>query len=185
MKRRAFANTLHSNVLAGLIVIAAASLSSVAVAQDFRPSHVVPGTELTIRTNQTIDVNRSDARMYAGMVEEDIYGTDGRIAIPRGSPVQLMVRVTRDNDLVLRADSVVVGGRRYVVDATPSWFESPRNESVLGAIAGAISGGQIRGSVVRVPRDSIVSFELERPLNVDVGERDFDRDRGPRRNYER
>jgi hypothetical protein len=177
MSSRACPKTLHSSILAGFAVIAAASLSSPAAAQDFRFSHVESGTELAVRPNQTIDVNRSDQRIYTGTVENDVWGDDGRIAIPRGSQVQMRVAVRPDNDLVLHVDTVMVNGRRYDVDTTPSWFSSSRDENFLGAIAGALSGGAIRGPAVRVSRDTIVSFELERPLNVAQPTRDFDRDR--------
>src|SRR5690349_6724541 len=60
-----------------------------------------PGTMIPVRTNNAIDVERSDNRVYYGIVDQDVRGENGRIAIPRGSTAELMVRVAQDNDLIL------------------------------------------------------------------------------------
>jgi hypothetical protein len=46
-----------------------------------------------VRLNRTIDVNRSDNRIFYGTVDQDVRGNYGRIVIPRGSNVELAVRV--------------------------------------------------------------------------------------------
>jgi hypothetical protein len=188
MYSRAFANTLHSSVLASCAVIAAAGLSSPAWAEDIRFSHVKPGTELTVRPNQAIDVNRGDQRTCMGTVQDEVWGDDGRIAIPRGAQVEMRVAVRPDNDLVLHVDAVVVNGRRYDVEGTPSRFSSDDNisdDNIGGAIAAALLGRAIHGPAVRVPRDRVVSFELERSLNIAQSARDFDRNRGRDENERR
>ena len=135
-----------------------------------------PGAVIPVRLNQSIDVERRDNRVYYGLVTQDVVGDNGRIAIPRGSNAELIVRVAPDNDLVLDLESVVANGHRYAVRTDPNRFESARDNSVVGAIIGAISGVQVRGPVVRVPRDTIISFRLERPLDVGVTDRGADRD---------
>jgi hypothetical protein len=47
-------------------------------------------------------------------------------AIPRGSAVELAVRVAPDGDLILDLDSVVAHGQRYSLAADSERFESSR-----------------------------------------------------------
>jgi hypothetical protein len=141
-----------------------------------RLTRIEPGTNIAVRTNQTIDVDRSDNRVYTGIVDQDVRGVNGRLAIPRGSSVELMVRVAPDNDLILDLDSVMVNGQRYAVKADADRMESRPDNSLVGAIVGAIQGGQVRGRAVRVPRDSVLNFRIERPMVMGVADRGYDRD---------
>ena len=134
------------------------------------------GTLIPVRTNDRIDVERSDNRVYYGTVDQDVRGDNGHIAIPRGSNAELIVRVAPDNDLILDLESVVVNGKRYAVRSDANRIESQRDENLVGQIVGAISGGQVRGRAVRIPRDSVISFRLERPLEMGVSDRGIDRD---------
>ncbi|HEY2383697.1 MAG TPA: hypothetical protein VGK48_21190 [Terriglobia bacterium] len=131
-----------------------------------------------MRLNQTIDVNRSDNRVFYGTVNQDVRGERGRIVIPRGSNVELMVRTARDNDLVLDLDSVVVNGERYSIRTDPNRFESQADNNLLGNIVGAIRGQQVRGPAVRVERGTLLTFRLERPLEMGVPDHGYDRDGG-------
>src|SRR6266436_4443471 len=72
-----------------------------------RMTRLEPGTVIPIRTNEAIDVDRSDNRVYTGIVDQDVRGDNGRLAIPRGANVELIVRVERDNDLIIDLESVV------------------------------------------------------------------------------
>jgi hypothetical protein len=60
-----------------------------------RFSRIEKGTTITVRTDKTIDVDRPDSRVYTGVVDHDVYDENRRIAIPRGSGVELMVRRAR------------------------------------------------------------------------------------------
>jgi hypothetical protein len=135
-----------------------------------------PGTSVPVRMNEAIDVERRDNRVYHGTVDQDVRGDNGRIAIPRGSNAELMVRVAPDNDLILDLESVVVNGQRYAVRSDPNRVQSQRDNSLVGAIVGAVSGGQVSGRAVRIPRNAIVNFRLDRPLEVGVADRGVDRD---------
>src|SRR5262249_22806708 len=81
-------------------------------------------------------------------------GENGRIAIPRGSNAELMVRVAPDNDLILDLESVVVNGQRFAVRADPNRVESQRDNSLFGALtettqwslAGSIHSGNGSGN---------------------------------------
>jgi hypothetical protein len=150
-----------------------------------RMTRIEPGTTIAIRTNQTIDVDRRDNRVYNGIVDQDVRGENGRLAIPRGSAVELMVRVAPDNDLILDLDSVMVNGQRYAIKADPNRMESERDNSLVGSIVGAIQGGQVRGRAVRVPRDSVLTFRIERPMFMGVVDRGYDRDGHHYHDYDR
>jgi hypothetical protein len=134
------------------------------------------GTVIPVRLQDSIDVDRRDNRVYTGIVDQDVRGENGRLAIPRGSTAELIVRVAPDNDLILDLESVAVNGQRYAIKTEPNRFESQRDNSLVGAIVGAINGGQVRGRTVRIPRDSVVTFRLERPLEMGVADRGVMRD---------
>ena len=78
-----------------------------------RLARLDPDTFATVRTRQPIDTDRGDGRVFGGVVDRDVWDDYRRLAIPaipRGSPVELIVRSARDGDLILDLDSVVVGG---------------------------------------------------------------------------
>ena len=129
-----------------------------------------------VRTNSSIDVERFDNRVYYGMVDQDVRGRNGRLAIPRGSRVELIVRVMRDNDLVLDLESVNVNGERYAIQTDKNRVESQRDNSLVGTILGAINGSQLQGRAVRIPRDSVLNFRVQTPLAIGVIDRGVDRD---------
>src|SRR5229473_4052244 len=58
-----------------------------------RITRIEPGTTIPVRTNETIDVDRRNNQVYTSIVDRDVRGDDGRLAIPRGSTVELIVRV--------------------------------------------------------------------------------------------
>jgi hypothetical protein len=160
--------------------MAALGLSSLAPAQDRdrdrgpdrdRITTLVPGTVFPVRTNEAIDVDKGDYRVYRGIVDQDVRGNDGRLAIPRGSSVELIVRFSRDNDMVLDVDSVTVNGVRYAPKTYTKRIESRPDNSVVGSIVGAINGGEVRGRAVRVPRDTVVTFRLQQPLDMGIADR--------------
>ena len=140
-----------------------------------RVTRIEPGTNIQVRTNDAIDAERFDNRVYYGVVDQDVRGDNGRLAIPRGSKVELIVRVMRDNDLVLDLESVNVNGQRYAIQTDKNHVESQRDNSLVGSILGAISGGQAQGRAVRIPRDSILNFRIQAPLMVGVPDRGVDR----------
>src|SRR5438874_11975994 len=165
-------NTNKSNVLGYLAKTAAVALlwglcvPPATLAQDRRDRYadrdpdrdrlvrIEPGTMIAVRTNERIDTERGSGRIYTGIVDQDVRDNNGRLAIPRGSRVELVVRVARDNDLILDLDSVNVNGDRYAIRTEVNRVESRRDDSVVGAIVGAL-GGEVRGRAVRIPRDAV------------------------------
>jgi len=134
------------------------------------------GTVIPVRTNEAIEVERTDNRVYTGVVDRDVRGDDGRLAIPRGSDVELIVRTISDNDMVIDLESVVANGQRYAIKAAPKRVEAQRDDSLVGGIVGAITGGEGRGRAVRIPRDSVVTFRVQRALDMGVPDRGSTRD---------
>jgi hypothetical protein len=145
-------------------------------AQNKRYTQLAPGTVIGVRPNESIDVERKDNRVYTGIVDRDVRGSNGQMAIPRGSTVELIVRVAADNDLILDLESVTVNGQRYAIKTDANHVESARDNSLVGAIVGAINGGQARGRAVRIPRDTLLTFRIERPLDMGVSDRGVTRD---------
>jgi hypothetical protein len=131
---------------------------------------------VAVRPSESIDVDRKDYRVYRGTVDQDVRGDNGRLAIPRGSSVELMVRVQPDNDLSLDLESVTVNGQRYAIRTDANHVESAHDNSLVGAIVGAINGGQVRGRAVRIPRDTLLTFRIQRPLDMGVADRGVDRE---------
>ena len=123
----------------------------------FAQSGNIPvGTEIAVRTNDSIDVrNSSDGRIYSGVVDRDVRDANGNVAIPRGSNAELIVRNISSRNLALDLESVNVNGQRYVVstnDVTRGGSKQGLGENkrtakyvgggaVLGSIIGAIAGG--------------------------------------------
>ena len=168
--------------LLGMAVLMSLSVLPAVFAQDRdrdrddRITRLEPGTLIAVRTNEGIDADKGDNRVYTGIADQDVRGDNGRLAIPRGSRVELMVRVEPDNDLIIDLESVNVNGNRYAVRTNVNRQESRRDDSIVGAIVGAIQGGQARGRSVHIPRDSVLTFRLQRPLEMGVADRGIDRD---------
>jgi len=135
------------------IVLTTLALGIPAFAEHER-TRIVPGTQILVRTNQYIDNSERDNRVYTGTVDKNVRGGNGRLAIPRGSQVELIVRTARDGDLILDLESVVVNGQRYALDSEAKRMESREGlgqnrrtaehvggGALLGTIIGAIAGG--------------------------------------------
>jgi hypothetical protein len=171
-------------------------------ASGIRAETIAAGTTITVRTNDSIDArDTGNGRVYSGVVDRDVFGEDNRLAIPRGSDVELMVRDIGHHTLALDLDAVVVNGKRYSVTSYDVTREGHQKDGVgvngrtgkfvgggalfgtilgavagggkgagIGALAGGAAGavGQIatRGSRVRVPAESALTFQLQQPLTV-------------------
>ena len=170
----------------------------------FAQSDRVPaGTEVTVRTNESIDGNSpSDFKVYTATVDRDVANRDGRILIPRGSQAELILRDADSNNVVLDLETITVNGDRLSVVSAPEKVPADGGKegvgankrtgkyvgggAVIGAIIGAVAGGGkgaaigaatgagagavgqtvTRGHAVRLPVESLISFRLDRGLNV-------------------
>src|SRR5688572_16165964 len=97
------------------LVVCLISLPQTAAAQS--GGTVETGTTIAIRTNEEINVDRSDGRIFSGVVDQDVRDGRGAVALPEGTYVELMVRSISNNEYVLDLESVTVNGRRMGVEA--------------------------------------------------------------------
>lgn len=122
---------------------------------------VPPGTEIPVRTDETIDSRTaSDGQTWAARITRDIRDRGGRVVIPRGSNALVVIRSASRGgafhgaaDLVLGLGSVSVEGRRYRLissdidergrgaGANRRTAEYAGGGGVFGAIVGALAGG--------------------------------------------
>jgi hypothetical protein len=116
-----------------------------------RAAQLDPGTEITVRTDESINLDKWDrGRIYPAVVDRDIYARDGDLVVPRGAPAELIVRQVGPQDLALDLESITVQGRRYVVNA-PGETYNTRNRSGVGSnerTAKYVGGGAIIGSII-------------------------------------
>ena len=119
-------------------------------------SRLEAGTTIPVRTTEDIKTNHADGEVYRGVVDNDVLDNRGNVAIPRGSDVEMVVRQSSNNQLVLDLDSVSINGRRYGLETDETTVNSQRKEGIganertakyvgggalLGAVIGAIAGG--------------------------------------------
>ncbi len=147
--------------------------------RDERLTRIEPGMVISVRTNERIRVDREetgrDYQIYYGTVERDVRGDNGRLAIPQGSPVELIVRAEPDNDLNLDIDSVTVDGLRYGIRAH-THLEARRDQNdVIGQIMGAMTGAELRGRAIRVPAGAVLNFRIGEPLVMNVPDEGYRR----------
>lgn len=124
------------------------------------------GRTIPIRMTDTVDTQVSGQRIYHGVVAQDIMDDNGRVAIPQGAPAELRVRVMPDNNLVLHLEAVTVHGDRYGTETDPNRIQATQNNTLVGSIIGAIRGGQYAGQAVTVPQGTVLTFRLDRPLEI-------------------
>lgn len=132
---------------------------------------VVPGTEIAVRPDQPIELHTWDrGRIYPAHVSRDVFSRNGDIAIPRGAYAELIVRQTGPDQMTLDLESISVNGNRYAVDANGPQVSTENAGGLLGNIVGAITNGQVQvetqGSEIRVPADTLITFQLQQPLHV-------------------
>jgi hypothetical protein len=118
---------------------------------------VAPGTEITVRINESIEIQSWDrGRIYRGQLVRDVRATDGDLAFPRGAEAELTVRQVGDHEMVLDLEAIYANGRRYLVDASAQEINTRDRQGVgenrrtakyvgggaiIGSIIGAIAGG--------------------------------------------
>jgi len=114
-------------------------------------NRVAPGTEITVRTNEPIEIQRWDrGRIYRGQLARDVYAADGDLAFPRGAEVELIVRQVADNEMVVDLEAIYANGRRFLVDASAQEFNTNDRQGVGGnrRTAKYVGGGAIIGSII-------------------------------------
>ncbi len=170
---------------------------------------VIPsGTELPLLTNEAIDSKTATAgQTFSAMVNDDVRDASGVVAIPKGSPAQLIIRkvsggsVTSASEVVLDVDSVTVAGTQYVVSTADLQKQGRQGlganartalmvgggaaagaivgalvgqgkGAAIGAAVGAAAGAGLeiltKGSQVRVPAETVITFKLDSDLRLEA-----------------
>jgi hypothetical protein len=119
----------------------------------WRPLKVIEaGTRVSVRTTREIDERRLSGRAFAGIVDEDVLDSRGRLAIPRGAAAELIVRGGGDRELYLDLESINMNGQWYGVDAANRRVgNSTRVDSTIGTnreTAEHVGGGALIGSIL-------------------------------------
>lgn len=108
------------------------------------------GTEIKVRTDTAIPAKPTAGAAYTATISDDVPGTSGNIAIPRGSRARLVATPTNDGkDMLLDLRSVTVNSRRY--DLTAAGGGKSAGGSGLGAntrTAKYVGGGAAVGAVL-------------------------------------
>jgi hypothetical protein len=148
------------------------------------------GTRLVVKTVETIDSRNAGAnQLFSAIIEQAVMTASGRVIVPEGSSVQLMIRqiapgeASAGPEMLLDVQSITIKGKRYVVSPsdlalknTAGIDKTTRTDEVVGAGAaigtiigtGAIGGddGQVttRGRDVQVSADTVLVFRLDRAV---------------------
>src|SRR5439155_5898272 len=120
-----------------------------------RLNRIDAGTQVVVRTTNSIDINNADGRVYNGIVDEDVVGSNGQLLIPRGATVELLARPAPNNEVRLDLDSILINGQRYAVNATGNSLgtagQVDRNNRTLGANQETlehVGGGALLGTII-------------------------------------
>jgi len=127
-----------------------------------RTSSIAAGTEIMVRTIDTIDVRRPDPRQhFLASIEKDVLDSDGRLAIPRGSSAHLIAHDVGNGEIAIDLRSVSANGKRYILNSANITGVRTRDGlggnkrtgefvgggALLGTVLGAIAGGG-RGAAI-------------------------------------
>jgi len=108
---------------ATVAMLSAALCVSPAAAQVYNntsaASTISAGVSIPVRTSEVINSSTQDGRIFTGVVDEDVFDNDSRLAIPRGSTAELMVKRS-GGDLSVDLESLTIDGQRYAVDVDPT-----------------------------------------------------------------
>jgi hypothetical protein len=120
-----------------------------------RRLEVPAGTELVVRTVETIDSRNSGPdQPFSAIVEREISDASGRVIVPEGSSAQLMIRQvssggkTGSPEMVLDVQSITVDGRRYLVSTTDLTEDNDRGLGANKRTAATVGGGAAIGTII-------------------------------------
>ncbi len=113
------------------------------------------GTELDVRTVETIDSRNSGAdQVFSATVERSVTNASGRVIVPEGSSAQLVIRqmssggATGSPEMALDIQSITVDGRRYLVSTTDVTLASGTGIGKNKRTAEAVGGGAALGTII-------------------------------------
>ena len=116
------------------------------------------GTELVVRTVETIDSRNAGAdQTSSAVVEQKVTNASGGVIVPERSSAQLMIRqmssggATGGPEMALDIQSITVDGRRYMVSTKDLTLESDTGIGKNKRTAEAIGGGAARSAPSLAP----------------------------------
>jgi hypothetical protein len=127
-----------------------------------RTSTIAAGTEILVRTIDSVDVRRPDPRQhFLASIQKDVLDSEGHVAIPRGSLAHLIAHDVGNGEIAIDLRSVNVNGKRYLLNSTNITGVHTRDGlgankrtgtfvgggALLGTVLGAIAGGG-RGAAI-------------------------------------
>lgn len=159
-----------ANIVLLLTVVLIFTIGAFAQSNSVVPS----GTQISVRTDQAINVkgNNTDDnsrnntnnrnypnnnssyngdQLYSGTVATDVMDSQGRVAIPAGSPVQLAVVNTGDKQLTLDLRSVTVNGQTMSIYSDDTSAAGSNKNGGLGAnkrTGTYVGGGALAGTLL-------------------------------------
>jgi hypothetical protein len=122
------------------------------------PNSIPAGTTLEVRTNESIVSSNAEGRTYQADIATEVVDAQGKVLIPKGSQVELVVLEAKEKEgvkgasLQLGMRSVAVNGNTYLVvsEEVKRTTGLGRNEqtaktvgggAALGTLIGAAAGG--------------------------------------------
>jgi len=114
------------------------------------------GTEISVRTDETIDSKKAvQGQTFAAEVSRDVRDAAGDIVIPRGSNAQIVIRsaskggrFTGESDLVLDLESVSVDGQLYQLDTTDVEMHGRQGLGKNKRTGEFVGGGALAGTII-------------------------------------
>lgn len=113
------------------------------------------GTEIVVRTNEAISSQSAkENQAFAAQTDQNVMGGSNNVVIPKGSPVELVIRkvssggVTGSPDMMLDVQSITVGGQRYLVSTADLQQKSDTGIGANKRTAEAVGGGAALGAIV-------------------------------------
>lgn len=113
------------------------------------------GTEIVVRPNEAINSQSAkENQAFAAQTDQNVMGGSNNVVIPKGSPVELVIRkvssggVTGSPDMMLDVQSITVGGQRYLVSTADLQQKSDTGIGANKRTAEAVGGGAALGAIV-------------------------------------
>ncbi len=119
--------------------------------------HTLPaGATIIVRNSDRIRAGSAQAgQTFPAVIVKDVIGTDGAVAIPKGSNATLAVRqsigqgkVKGQSEIVIDLDSVEVGGRQFDLNTTDIAKRGKQGIGKNRRSAKFIGGGALLGTVI-------------------------------------
>jgi len=164
-------NMMLAGIAAALLATCAPAANEQATSVAAPNRTLKSGTTIDVTTSRTI-TSRSDeaGQVLLTTVDADVKNSSGRVVIPAGSSVALVItqiepaktKSAKDGSLTLRVGSVSVGGRSYPLAAevtavshtlkgrgvTAGEVEKVAAGAAIGAVAGRVIGGDSKGTII-------------------------------------